>query len=73
MLLLWTYIGFLLLGVYVLYLSVLFLHSSLKNKSFHVGLLSVEAALVQFFGYGRGMLDNAIEVYVKGNQKGIQL
>lgn len=73
MLLLCTYMGFIMLGAYVLYLSALFLHSSLENKSFHVGLLSLQAALVQFFGYGRGMLDNAIEVYVKGNQKGIQL
>lgn len=73
MLLLWTHIGILMLGVYMLYLSSLFLHSSIENQSIQVGFLSVAAALVQFFGYGRGMLDNALEVHVKGNDKGIRL
>jgi glycosyltransferase involved in cell wall biosynthesis len=38
------------------YLFVLLVHSTLVNKSFSVGLLSVPAALIQFFGYGFGFL-----------------
>ncbi len=35
-----------------LYLFMLFLDSSLKNKSLYIGLLSLCAVFVQFFGYG---------------------
>lgn len=62
-----------LLTGYGAYLLALLLHSSVENKSLHVGLLSVAATLVQFFGYASGMLSNAFEVYIKGNKAGIQL
>jgi glycosyltransferase involved in cell wall biosynthesis len=41
---------------FAFYLFVLLVHSTLVNKSFSVGLLSVPAALIQFFGYGFGFL-----------------
>lgn len=39
-----------------LYLILILVDSSLKNKSFKVGLLSVLTSLVQFFGYGLGFI-----------------
>jgi len=42
-----------LLGIYALFI---FIDSSLKNKSIFVGILSVFATIVQFFGYGIGFL-----------------
>jgi len=36
----------------LLYLILILIDSSLKNKSFYIGILSVKAVFVQFFGYG---------------------
>ena len=41
----------------LLYSTVIFIDSSLKNKSLWVGLLSVPAAYCQLFGYGTGFLE----------------
>jgi GT2 family glycosyltransferase len=43
----------LLLAVYVL---LIFMHATVKNRDFTVGLLSVGAVFVQLFGYGIGFL-----------------
>ena len=40
----------------VLYSLIIFVHSSLKNKSAYVGLLSIPAAFVQLMGYGLGFI-----------------
>ena len=40
----------------VLYSLLIFIHSSIKNKSVYVGLLSVPAAFVQLMGYGLGFI-----------------
>lgn len=40
----------------LLYSLLIFVHSSLKNKSAYVGLLSVPAAFVQLMGYGLGFI-----------------
>ena len=40
----------------VLYISLLFIESSTKNKSIYIGVLSVFAVFIQFFGYGIGFL-----------------
>lgn len=40
----------------VAYLFVLFIDSSVKNKSFYVGLLTIPAVFIQFFGYGQAFL-----------------
>lgn len=44
----------LLLYVYFVYFFLIFLHASILNKSFRIGLLSIWASLVQFLGYGLG-------------------
>jgi hypothetical protein len=36
------------------YVFVLFIDSSIKNRSIYIGWLSVMAVFVQFFGYGIG-------------------
>lgn len=66
-------LGKIFLSAYSAYFLILGIHSSVENRSLHVGLLSIAATLVQFAGYGRGMLMNAIEVFIKGNKSGIQL
>ena len=40
----------------LLYSLIIFVHSSMKNRSLWVGLLSVPAAFVQLMGYGLGFL-----------------
>ena len=40
----------------VLYSLIIFVHSTLQNKSAHVGLLSVPAAFTQLMGYGLGFI-----------------
>ncbi len=40
----------------VLYSLVIFIDSSIKNRSAHVGMLSVPAAFVQLMGYGLGFI-----------------
>ena len=53
-------IGFVLclLGILplLLYSLLIFVQSSVKNKSVYVGLLSVPAAFVQLMGYGLGFI-----------------
>ncbi len=40
----------------VAYISLLFIDSSIKNKSLYIGFLSVIAMFIQFYGYGTGYL-----------------
>ena len=40
----------------LLYSAVIFVHSSIKNRSLWVGLLSIPAAFTQLMGYGLGFL-----------------
>jgi GT2 family glycosyltransferase len=73
LLLIYPPIGKIFLSAYGIYFLLLWIHSSVENRSIHVGFLSIAATLVQFAGYGRGMLMNAIEVFMKGNKSGIRL
>ncbi len=41
-----------------LYSLMIFIDSSIKNKSLHVGLLSIPAAFVQLMGYGLGFIES---------------
>ncbi|NQY28892.1 MAG: glycosyltransferase [Flavobacteriaceae bacterium] len=50
-----------LMGIYV---SLIFVDSTIKNKSFKIGALSVFALFIQFFGYGLGFLESTIKVGV---------
>jgi glycosyltransferase involved in cell wall biosynthesis len=47
---------------YLLYFGLIFIFSSIQNKSFKIGFLSVIAVSKQFFGYGRGFLESYIKV-----------
>ena len=42
----------------LLYSLLIFIDSSIKNKSPHVGLLSIPAAFVQLMGYGLGFIES---------------
>jgi len=42
----------------ILYSVLIFVDSSIKNRSLHVGLLSVPAAFVQLMGYGFGFIES---------------
>lgn len=44
----------------LLYLILIFLDSSIKNKSVYIGVLSVFAVFVQFFGYGIAFLKSTV-------------
>jgi glycosyltransferase involved in cell wall biosynthesis len=41
----------------ILYSAIIFIHSSIKNRSLHVGLLSIPAAFTQLMGYGLGFIE----------------
>ena len=44
------------IGVYGLYFLLLFISSLFSNKSIKIALYSVWAAIIQFYGYGKGFL-----------------
>lgn len=66
-------LGKILLSLYFIYLSIIFVHSSIENKSISIGFLSIITVLVQFSGYGLGMLKNAFAVFILGKKEGIDL
>ena len=43
----------------LIYAILIFVDSSVKNRSLRVGLLSVPAAFIQLIGYGTGFLSAA--------------
>ena len=47
----------------LLYLFIIFIHSCVVNKNFLVALFSIPAALLQFFGYGFGFLQERLKSY----------
>ncbi len=55
------------------YFFLIWIDSTIKNKSVYIGLLSIRAAFVQLTGYGWGFVRNAIEVFLKGNKSGLKL
>jgi len=55
------YIFALLMGVYI---SLIFVDSSIKNNNVKIGILSVFALFIQFFGYGFGFLESTIKIGV---------
>ena len=52
------------LGFYVLYFALLFCFSFVFNKSLKIGVYSVYAAIIQFYGYGRGFLLSFYKIFV---------
>ncbi len=67
------YAGLTWLFTIALYKLMILADSTIKNKSLYIGILSVRAAFTQLFGYGWGFFRNAIEVFIKGNKKGLKL
>ena len=47
---------------YLFYFVLIFIFSSIQNKSCKIGFLSVIAVFKQFFGYGNGFLESYIKV-----------
>ncbi|MGJ8666377.1 MAG: glycosyltransferase [Patiriisocius sp.] len=47
---------YILIAPLLLYILIVFMDSAVKNKSLYIGLLTIRALFVQFFGYGRGFL-----------------
>ena len=52
------------LYLYILYFVTVFILSSVNNKSIRVGLLSVAAVFVQFYGYGTGYIKSFTKIYL---------
>jgi len=52
-----------------LYALIIFIDSSIKNKSLHVGLLSIPAAFVQLMGYGLGFIESWWKRCVRGQDE----
>jgi len=50
------------------YLGILFIDATIKNKSLIIGVQSVLAAFVQFFGYGIGFLISTLKIAVLHQQ-----
>ncbi|WP_338410253.1 glycosyltransferase [uncultured Flavobacterium sp.] len=48
--------------VLLAYFVILFMHSSIKNKNVLVGILSLVATLIQFYGYGKGFLISWLQI-----------
>jgi glycosyltransferase involved in cell wall biosynthesis len=46
------------------YLLIIFVLSSIQNKSLKIGILSIRATLTQFFGYGLGFLKSSYYISV---------
>lgn len=59
-------------AAYVSYMIAVF-SSALKKEGLSVALLTVKTTNTMNAGYGMGFLRNYIEVYIKGNSRGIKL
>ncbi|MGV3696813.1 glycosyltransferase [Flavobacterium sp.] len=63
--------GLLLFGIqwpllcYIFYFIVVFFSATVKSKSINIGLLSLVAVCIQFYGYGFGFLDSFIKIRVQ--------
>jgi dephospho-CoA kinase len=56
------------LKIYFLYFIILFVTSSIQNRSLVIGYLSIVAVWKQFFGYGIGFLTSYYKISVLGKQ-----
>ncbi|MEN8187261.1 MAG: glycosyl transferase family 2, partial [Bacteroidota bacterium] len=57
------------LSLFGVYFMILFLDATFKNKSLIVGLFSVCATIIQFFGYGTGFLRSFLRLNILGRSK----
>ncbi len=49
---------------YFIYFLIIFLVASIVNKNLYVGLTSVKAVWIQFYGYGLGFLESFIKINI---------
>lgn len=59
------------LGIFAHYISLIFIDSTIKNKSPKVGLLSIFAVITQFSGYGSGFIANFVQLLVLKREKSL--
>jgi len=52
------------LCLYIVYLLAIFIVAAVTNKSIKIGLLSVIAIAIQFYGYGTGYIESFIKVHL---------
>ena len=56
--------NYILLVVFATYIEILFIVALLQTKSLKIGLLSVLATLIQFYGYGIGFLKSLVLIQI---------
>ena len=54
--------------LYILYFAIVFSLSSISNKNLKVGLLSIAAVFIQFYGYGTGYIKSFIKIVLLRQQ-----
>lgn len=52
--------------MYILYFIACFVSSTIQNRSIKVGLLSLWAVIIQFYGYGTGFIKSYIQIQILG-------
>jgi glycosyltransferase involved in cell wall biosynthesis len=50
--------------IYILYFLLIFALSAMQNKSVKIGLLSVMAVFMQFYGYGTGYMESFFKIHI---------
>jgi len=51
-----------LISLYLGYIQLLFILSTIQYRSFKIGIMTVWATLIQFYGYGIGFLESTIKI-----------
>lgn len=56
-----------LINMYAFYFLIIFIFSSIENKSLTVGFATIQAVAVQFYGYGIGFMQSYYQIFVLKN------
>ncbi len=59
------FLNFFFIAPLLIYMAIVLMDSALKNKSIYIGLLSVFAMFVQFFGYGTAFLKSMYYIHLR--------
>jgi GT2 family glycosyltransferase len=59
------------LTLFIFYFLLIFIGSTIKNKSPKVGLLSIFAVITQFGGYGSGFIANFVQLLILKREKSL--
>ncbi len=57
-----------LFSIYILYFFIFFIHVLIREKNIKIALFSIYAAIIQFYGYGKGFILSTWKLRIK-NQK----